>query len=157
MWTMVGLPREEIEITVTKSGEGIHLRYGRRDSSAIDMVNMPEQVQVQLLGGWEVSFGTNDNAKDGELTQRMLYITYHSHEPTKMYINPWQIRLEGLMMRTGEQGQRAARHCLVQGNGWDDERQLPPLPCCAKEIPTHSDATRSKETNALLKFAHDNQ
>jgi hypothetical protein len=120
------------------------------------MVNMPDQVQVQLIGGWEVSFGTNDNAKDGELTQRLLYITYQYHEPTKMYLNPWQIRLEGLFMRTGEQGQRAARYCAL-GNGWDDERQLPQIPYCAKEIPTHYDATRGKETNALLKFAHDNQ
>jgi hypothetical protein len=111
---------------------------------------------VQLIGGWEVSFGTNDNAKDGELTQRLLYITYQYHEPTKMYINPWQIRLESLFMRTGEQGQRAARCCAL-GNGWDDERQRPPIPYCAKEIPTHYDATRGKETNALLKFAHDNQ
>jgi hypothetical protein len=73
-----------------------------------------------------------------------------------MYINPWQIRLEGVPMRSGEQESRTAKYCLL-GNGWDDERQLPPLPICAKQIPTFYYATRGKETNALLKFAHDNQ
>jgi hypothetical protein len=59
-------------------------------------------------------------------------------------------------MRAGEVGRRAAKYCLL-GNGWDDERCVPPLPTCAKEIPTYYDAMRPKETNALLKFAHDNQ
>jgi hypothetical protein len=73
-----------------------------------------------------------------------------------MHVSPWQIRLEGLFMRSGEQGQRVARFCAL-GNGWDDERQLPPVPYCAKCIPTYYDAARGKETNALLKFGHDNQ
>jgi hypothetical protein len=30
IWTSQGLPREEIEITVIKAGEGVHLRYGKR-------------------------------------------------------------------------------------------------------------------------------
>jgi hypothetical protein len=85
LWTPEGLPKEEIEVTVIKVGEGIHLRYARRTSTALDKENMPDQVIVQLPNDWSVSFGTSDNAKDGELTQRMLYITYQYHEPTRMY------------------------------------------------------------------------
>jgi hypothetical protein len=153
---MLELPRDQIEVSVIKTGEGVHLRYGRKNSSAIDMDSMPDQVQVQLIGGWNVSFGASDNAKDGELSQWLLYITYQLHEITKMYISPWQIRREGLFMRAGEKDQRVAAYCAL-GNGWDDERQLPPVPFCAKRIPTHYDAARGEETNALLKFGHDNQ
>jgi hypothetical protein len=148
--------KEQVRVSVLKVGEGIHLRYSRNESSAVDIDTMPDQVQVQLIGGWNVCFGANDNAKDGELTQRMLYITYQIHEITKMYMQPWQIRLEGLFMRAGEKGQRVAGFCAI-GNGGDDERQLPAVPYCAKNIPTHYDAARGKETNALLIFGHDNQ
>jgi hypothetical protein len=143
-------------MTTAKVGEGVHIKYAKRSSTAIDIENAPEQVHVQLIGGWEVRFGADINAKDGQLTQRMMYITYQYHELTKMYINPWQIRLEALPMRSGEAGNRSARYCLL-GNGWDDERCVPTPPLCAKEIPTCYDAARPKETNALLKFAHDNQ
>jgi hypothetical protein len=152
---MLDLPRDQVEVSVIKVGEGIHLRYGRKDSMAVEIDDMPDQVQVQLIRGWNVSFGADDNAKDGELTQRLLYITYQQHEITKMFFNPWQIRLEGMFMRAGEKGQRVAGFCAL-GNGWDDERQLPPVPYCAKSIPTHYDAARGKETNALLHFGFHN-
>jgi hypothetical protein len=156
IWTPKGLSKEELEISVLKLGEGTHRRYARRISTAIDMETMPDQVSVQLLNGWNVSFGTSENAKDGELTQRMLYITYQYHEPTKMYMQPWQIRLEATPMRVGERGRRSANYLIPKGS-WDEERQITPIPHCAKEIPTYYEALRGKETNALLRFGYDNQ
>jgi hypothetical protein len=59
-------------------------------------------------------------------------------------------------MRVGERGRRSANFLVPKGS-WDDERQITPIPICAKEIPTYYEATRSKETNALFRFGYDNQ
>jgi hypothetical protein len=123
VWTTMGLPRSEIEITVLKLGEGVYLRYGNRVSLALDMENLPDRIRVQLLNGWSVCFGASENAKDGELTERLLYITSHLHEPTNSYMQPWQVRLESIQMRSGEKGERSAKIFPAQGN-WDDERRI---------------------------------
>jgi hypothetical protein len=156
VWTASELPRSAIEITVTKEGEGVYLRYAKRASSALDMENLPERISVQLLNGWSVIFGASENAMDGELTQRLLYISYQYHEPTKTYLQPWQVRLEAIDMRAGERGERSAKIFPIQGN-WDDERIAEPVPYCAREIPKYIEAARLKETQALLKLGRDNQ
>jgi hypothetical protein len=74
-WTAEDLPREKIEISVLKSGEGVRLRYALKDSKALDMENLPGQIHAELINGWAVGFGTSTDPKDGELTERLHWIT----------------------------------------------------------------------------------
>jgi hypothetical protein len=69
---------------------------------------------------------------------------------------PWNVRLEGLHLRTDELGARAAKVCSVAGT-WDNNRHVGAIPLCAKQIPNDIEAARLKETQALLKFGRDNQ
>jgi hypothetical protein len=109
------------------------------------MENLPERYHVLLLNGWSVTFGASENATDGELSQRLMYIGTLYHEPTKTFYQPWQIRLEAFDMRSGERGYRAAKIFPIQGN-WDDDRIAEPVPYSAKEIPQYIEAARLKET-----------
>jgi hypothetical protein len=88
IWTDQGVPREDIEVTVYKVGQGIYVRYGYRKTPALDVMNLPEQIQAALPLGWSVSFGTSLNPVDLELTQRLMNITADSQ-----YGIPWQIHL----------------------------------------------------------------
>jgi hypothetical protein len=144
-WTELGLRRDQIEIT------GVYLRYGFAGSSALDMVNLPEQVCVSLPLDWTLSFGTSASPRDGELTERMHYITAQLDLTSTCYQFPWHVKLERRQLRTGEEGLSAAALYKAEGT-WNDDRVCEPPPLCAKEIPTYVDSTRLKETQALLRF-----
>jgi hypothetical protein len=59
-----------------------------------------------------------------------------------------------LSLRIGELGTPGAGVYKIVGN-WDDDRQIPEPPMCAKEIPTFTEATTVKETQAMLRFGRD--
>jgi hypothetical protein len=84
----------------------------------------------------------------------MMNITSQLDSTGLQYIRPWQIHLLKLPIRSGELGTPAARVCKVVGQ-WDDYRCVRTAPMCAKEIPTFIEATRVKETQALLRFGRD--
>jgi hypothetical protein len=84
----------------------------------------------------------------------MFCITSQLDSTGHQYIRPWQIHLLKLPIRSGELGTPAAKVCRVSGQ-WDDFRRVQTAPMCAKEIPTFAEATRVKETQALLRFGRD--
>jgi hypothetical protein len=149
IWAVAGVSREEIEIGAHKIGQGVYIRYGHRESSALNMMNLPEQVRAELPLDWSVSFGTTANPIDQELTNRMVEITRNAQDGRF-----WQIHLLKLPLRSGELGTPGARVCKAIGQ-WDDFRCIQTAPMCAKEIPTFVEATRVKETQALLRFGRD--
>jgi hypothetical protein len=112
------------------------------------MRNLPEQVRAELPLDWSVLFGTSANPIDQELTERMMSITMAQDGRF------WQIHLLKLPLRSGELGTPAARICKAIGQ-WDDFRCIRTAPMCAEEIPTFIEATRVKETRALLRFGRD--
>jgi hypothetical protein len=107
-WTKEEFPRDEIEVTTIKQGSGIHLQYGLRSSSALDVANMPSRVQVELVKDWSITFGTSENPADAELTNRLIWIT-SQFEDQVGYRAPWQIRPEGYPWRIGEEGNVCAK------------------------------------------------
>jgi hypothetical protein len=148
IWADSGVSREDIEIGVLKIGQGIYVRYAYAQDEALDMKNLPEQIKAALPLGWTVSFGTSANPIDRELTERMAQITVsHSHPP-------WQIHLAKTSLRIGELGTPGAEVYKAIGS-WDDFRQIPEPPMCAKEMPTFVEATTIKETQAMLRFGRD--
>jgi hypothetical protein len=56
---------------------------------------------------------------DGELTERMMCITSRLNAQGTQYEFPWQVRLERVQLRTGEQGDSAALVYRVAGS-WDE-------------------------------------
>jgi hypothetical protein len=148
------VPRGSIEVSVFKVGQGIFARYAYRETTALSMMNMPEEIQAELTLGWSVSFGTSLNPVDLELTQRMMNITSQVDPAANQYIRPWQVHLLKIPLRVGELGTPAARVCVVAGS-WDDYRRVQTPPMCAKEIPTFVETTRVKETQASLRFGRD--
>jgi hypothetical protein len=113
------------------------------------MMNLPEQVRAELPLDWSVSCGTSANPVDQELTNRMVSITTSAQDGRF-----WQIHLLKPPLRSGELGTPAARVCKAIGQ-WDDFRCIQTAPMCAKEMPTFVEATRVKETRALLRFGRD--
>jgi hypothetical protein len=154
VWTELVAPREDIEVTILKVGQGIYVRYGHRNSSALNMSNLPEQVRAELPLGWSVSFGTSANPLDGELTERMFNITARLDLTATRYEFPWQVHLVRTQLRTGEFGTPAAIVYRVEGS-WDDCRCPQSPPMCAKEMPTFIESSRPKESQALLRFGRD--
>jgi hypothetical protein len=71
-WTSAGLPREEIEVKVAKSGRGLHLSYGFRNSSDTALVNFPSRFRVNLVNDWSIFFGTSETPSDCQLTTRLV-------------------------------------------------------------------------------------
>jgi hypothetical protein len=67
---------------------------------------------------------------------------------------PWQIHLAKASLRIGELGTPGAEVYKAVGS-WDDFRQIPEPPMCAKEMPTFVEATTVKETQAMLRFGRD--
>jgi hypothetical protein len=149
VWAASGVSREDIDIAVFKLGQGVYVRYGHRESCALNMMNLPEQVRAELLWDWSVLFGTSSNPIDLGLTNRMVEITRSAQDGRF-----WQIHLLKIPLRSGELGTPAARVCKAIGQ-WDDFRCVQTAPMYAKEIPTFVEATRVKETQALLRFGRD--
>jgi hypothetical protein len=149
VWATEGVSREDIDIAVFKLGQGVYVRYGHRESSALNMMNLPERVRAELPLDWSVSFGTSESPVDQELTNRMVSITTSAQDGRF-----WQIHLLKLPLRSGDLGTPAARVCKAIGQ-WDDFRCIQTAPMCAKEMPTFMEATRVKETQALLRFGRD--
>jgi hypothetical protein len=89
VWTDAGAPREDIEVSIFKVGQGIFARYGYRKTEALNMMNLPEQIRAELPLGWSVSFGTSLNPVDLELTQRMMNITSELNPTGTQHILPW--------------------------------------------------------------------
>jgi hypothetical protein len=154
VWTAMGLPRDQIEVTVTKKGAGVYARYGYLASTALDMANLPERIRAELPNDWVITFGTSENPKDGELTGRLTCITSRLDQTGASDILPWQVRLERRQLRTGEDADSAAIVYLASGS-WDDDRDDERPPLCAKEMPTSIETTRPKETQSLLRFGRD--
>jgi hypothetical protein len=148
VWADSGVPREDIDVQVFKVGQGIYVRYAYAQEEALDMKNLPEQIKASLPLDWTVSFGTSANPVDRELTERMAQITISQTHPL------WQIRLAKVSLRIGELGTPGAAVYKVEGQ-WDDFRQIPEPPMCAKEMPTFIEATIVKETQAMLRFGRD--
>jgi hypothetical protein len=94
LWTSAGLPREEIEAKVRKSGRGLHLSYGFRSSVATDIANFPSRLRVTLIDGWSITFGITETPTNGESTTRLVYITSQWNESAKQCHVPWHVRLE---------------------------------------------------------------
>jgi hypothetical protein len=42
VWAELGAPREAIEVSVYKIGQGVYIRYGYKPAASLDMRNMPE-------------------------------------------------------------------------------------------------------------------
>jgi hypothetical protein len=141
VWTDAGLAREQMDVQVYKKGAGLHVRYGFVGSLTLDMANLPERIRAELPNEWAVTFGTTENSKDGDLTSRLMCITSKVDSTGRQYEFPWQIRLEKVQLRTGEEGESAAIVYKVSGT-WDDERTVPKPPLCAKEMPTFVETTR---------------
>jgi hypothetical protein len=57
-------------------------------------------------------------------------------------------------LRTGELGLPTAEVYKAIGR-WDDYRQIPTPPMCAKEMPAFVEATTVKESQAMLRFGRD--
>jgi hypothetical protein len=152
IWADSGIPREEIDITVFKIGQGIYLRYACSQEEALDMRNLPEQIKALLPLDWSVSFSTTSNPVDLELTERMANIT--SQVLGNQFHSPWQVHLAKTQLRIGELGTPGASVYKMIGK-WDDYRQVEQPPVCAKEIPTFVEATTVKESQAMLRFGRD--
>jgi hypothetical protein len=150
----LGVPREGIEVSVFKAGQGVYVRYGYRQSEALDMRNLPEQIRAILPLDWTVTFGTKEDPVDLELTERMANITSQLDHAGAQYLLPWQVHLVKEPLRTGESGTSTASVCKAVGK-WDDYRRVPTPPLCAKEIPTFVEATTVKESQAMLRFGRD--
>jgi hypothetical protein len=142
-----------IEITVLKLGTGVHIRYGLKDSTALDMANSPAQVRVELAQDWAVIFGVSQSPKDGELTTKLACIT-SSWEESVGFRSPWQIRLEGQPWRIGEEGSLCVI-ALPPNWHWSDDRMMLDAPLCARQMPTFIEATRDKEIRSMLKLGRD--
>jgi hypothetical protein len=154
VWTAMGLTREQIDVSIVKKGSGVYVRYGFVGSTALDMANLPERIRAELPNDWVVTFGSSESPTDGELTSRLMCITSKVDPTGKQYEFPWQIRLERVQLRTGEEGASAAIVSKVAGS-WNDERTVPKPPLCAKEMLTFVESTRPDETQALLRFGRD--
>jgi hypothetical protein len=151
VWAELGAPREDIEITVFKVGQGIYARYSHSKVPALGMLNLPEQIRAMLPLDWSVSFGTSENPVDLELTERMANITAQLDHANNQYMLPWQVHLVKVSLRSGQLGTpKAAVHKTI--GKWDDYRRIPTPPMCAKEMPTFVEATTVKESQAMLRF-----
>jgi hypothetical protein len=154
IWADSGVPREDIDLKVLKLGQGIIARYSYRKSMALSMANLPERIRAQLPLEWSVQFGTSENPVDLELTRRMANITSQLDPANGQYMLPWQVHLAKASLRVGEFGIPAAEVYKTVGR-WDDYRQIPVPPMCAKEMPTFVEATSVKESQAMLRFGRD--
>jgi hypothetical protein len=74
-WRTEALTREQIDIAVLKYGSNVHIRYGWKNSTALDMANFPAKIRANLADEWSVIFGIPVNPQDGELTTRLACIT----------------------------------------------------------------------------------
>jgi hypothetical protein len=152
-WTTEALTREQIDIAVLKYGSNVHIRYGWKDSTGLDMANFPAKIRASLADEWSVIFGIPVNAQDGELTTRLACIASH-WDPASGFTTPWQIRLKGQPTGCGEEGDIYAVAILPKGK-WDDGRAMADAPLCARQMPTFFEASREKEIRALLKLGRD--
>jgi hypothetical protein len=75
-------------MTVFKSGTGVHIRYGLKESRALDMANLPARIRVELAQDWAVIFGVPECPQDGELTTRLASITSH-WDTISGFTTPW--------------------------------------------------------------------
>jgi hypothetical protein len=91
------------------------------------MANLPERIQVNLPLEWTVTFGTTQNAANEDLTSRMMCITSQVDQIGKLYVRPWQIRLEKAMLRAGDDGDCAATVYGIEDT-WADKRIIPEPP-----------------------------
>jgi hypothetical protein len=71
-WTSSGLPREQIEVRVVKSGRGVHLSYGFGSSTAKSTVNFPSRFRVQLIDGWSMSRRSGTSQRDNMICLGMF-------------------------------------------------------------------------------------
>jgi hypothetical protein len=152
-WTTEAVARNQMDIAVFKYGTGVHVRYGFKESTALEMANSPSRVRVELPQGWAAIFGVSECPQDGELTTRLACITSHC-DTVSGFTTPWQIRLEGQPWRIGEEGDICATALPPQGR-WDDGRAMADAPLCAKQMPTFVEATRDVENRSMLTLGRD--
>jgi hypothetical protein len=55
LWSTMGIGQEQMEITVTKSGKGVYVMYGDRETKGFPMMNFLSRFMVQLAGKWSAS------------------------------------------------------------------------------------------------------
>jgi hypothetical protein len=58
VWAGLDLSRDQIDVSVTKRGVGVYIRYGYHALLALDMANFPERIRAELPYDLVVTFGT---------------------------------------------------------------------------------------------------
>jgi hypothetical protein len=157
LWTQSGIPREEMEITVVKSGRGMILTYGWRDGKGLAIEQYPARYSVSLVGGWRVSFGAKISPTDYELTQRLIFITEPWQDATKNYRQPWRVYLSGEPWRIAKPGEISVRALAEEPEDKSGREMNAETPLCAAPPCTFTEATRPKEVKAMLKFGRDSK
>jgi hypothetical protein len=85
IWASAGVPREEIEITVSKIGIGIHVTHGYREAKGLSIKIFPSRFRASLIDKWAIIFGTSETPSDKELMQRLAFITAPWNEAIDSY------------------------------------------------------------------------
>jgi hypothetical protein len=148
----MGIPRNKMEITAAKLTRGLILTYGLVDGRGLAIDQYPARYCVSLADKWNVSFGSRASRTDYELTPRLIEITAPWDSEAGSYRTPRKIYVPGEPWRIGEKGEISARACVGEP---EDKSGNADIPLCAAQPCTFTEATRSKEVNALLKFGRD--
>jgi hypothetical protein len=100
------ISREEIEITVEKSGRGVRVIYTRSSQTGLAIDNFPLNCTNDFPGSWAIVFGTNMDPKDADLTQKLESITAGWHVDPKtgrcVHGTSWEVRLAARPWRVEE-------------------------------------------------------
>jgi hypothetical protein len=98
-------------------------------------------------------FGTPSTPSNGELTERIRYITanWQANGTDGHYAPSWGVQPEARLWRAEENGEICSR-VLHPPVLWRHVTELS-ISLCALTMPTFTEATREKEGNALLEYA----
>jgi hypothetical protein len=111
LWTSAGVSRENIEITVTKIGGGVHVTYSFSEATAVSVDSFPPRFKVELIDKSPLIFGTSETPADHELTERLAYITAPWNGVDEKYDVPWHILLGAQPWGSGGYGEISAHAC----------------------------------------------
>jgi hypothetical protein len=75
LWTLAGVPREEMEIQVSKLGRSACVTYGWANTKRLAIATFPTVYRIELLDGLAVVFGAAKGLTNLDLTQKMINIS----------------------------------------------------------------------------------
>jgi hypothetical protein len=125
------MTREDLEIDLGKTGNGVRLIYARSDEKCREVDNLPDKFRALFPGSLSLVFETTPGPSDVELTQRLVHITESWHmtdnKGNGVYGSSWNGRLTARPWRTEEGGEIYAE-VLNTGTVWNGNRRIPQVP-----------------------------